>query len=200
MQPGLEAERSSDAAALGVNAPADRPGYMDEYAYRRKRRLEIPLHVAALAVIPVVIIEEQSTSVGWKSTAYIVKWLICGMFLFEYLLMLRLVDDRCAIGLMVVGLGFVAILTAAVAAHPVQVDNAVLEAEVLHLHSRLDDIEALLRSGSTSAGLSCGAGWPGRPGPLRSDRPRLADRRHRRIWPRLRSGGIPQPSAAPAPR
>jgi voltage-gated potassium channel len=243
---------------------------MNDYAAQMKRRLEIPVLIAAVAVVPVIIIEEQSTSVTAMSVAFIINWLIWGMFLFEYLVMMRLVDDRraysrkawldiviivfsfpalpallasarllrlvrlgpalqllrllriaavlarggsavhriftkgglgylaaitvmltlgfgsviavvepavttpiegiwwafvtvttvgygdiapttsvgrmVAVGLMVVGVGFVAVLTAAVAAHFVESDEAGLVEEVERLHKRFDEIEALLRA------------------------------------------------------
>jgi voltage-gated potassium channel len=61
-----------------------------------KRRIEVPVLVAALAVVPVIIIEEQSTSVTAMSVAFVLNWIIWGVFLFEYLVMMRLLDDRRA--------------------------------------------------------------------------------------------------------
>lgn len=47
---------------------------------------------------------------------------------------------------MLVGVGLVAVLTAAVAAHFVENDEAGLGAEVERLHARFDELEALLRA------------------------------------------------------
>ena len=47
-------------------------------------RFEVPVLVAALAVIPVVLIEEQVTSGLWLNIASVANWMIWVVFLAEY--------------------------------------------------------------------------------------------------------------------
>lgn len=100
MRPLVEVEVEREVPPPPQRTPTVAPEapavLMNDYAARMKRRLEIPVLVAALAVVPVIIIEEQSTSVTATSIAFVINWLIWGMFLFEYLVMVRLVDDKRA--------------------------------------------------------------------------------------------------------
>jgi voltage-gated potassium channel len=61
-----------------------------------KRRFEIPMFVAALLVIPVIVIEESSAGYGLKVVGGVLNWLVWSAFLLEALTMLRFSEDRFA--------------------------------------------------------------------------------------------------------
>ncbi len=67
---------------------------MDERARRWERRLEVPVLVAALLVIPVIAIEESDTGEPWRTLAGVTNWAIWLVFLGELLVMLAVVPDR----------------------------------------------------------------------------------------------------------
>jgi len=69
---------------------------VNERAQRVKRWLEIPIVIAALAVIPTIIIEESDLGEPWQSIANGLNrasWLVFALAL-ELVLMLVLVEDR----------------------------------------------------------------------------------------------------------
>jgi voltage-gated potassium channel len=69
------------------------PG-MDERSRRIAQRFELPLIVAALLVIPVIVIEESPVGEPWDSIAAVLNWLIWLAFLAEAVTMLAVVPDR----------------------------------------------------------------------------------------------------------
>lgn len=67
---------------------------MDERSRRIAERFELPLIVAALLVIPVIVIEESPVGEPWDSIASVLNWLIWIAFLAEAVTMLAVVPDR----------------------------------------------------------------------------------------------------------
>lgn len=67
---------------------------MDERPRRWERRLEVPVLVAALLVIPVIAIEESDTGEPWRTLAGVTNWAIWLVFLGELLVLLAVVPDR----------------------------------------------------------------------------------------------------------
>lgn len=67
---------------------------VDERARRWQRRLEVPVLIAALLVVPVIVIEQSDASERWRSTAALANWLIWLVFLAEVAVMLVVVRDR----------------------------------------------------------------------------------------------------------
>jgi voltage-gated potassium channel len=67
---------------------------LNERAAAARRRFEIPILVAALLVVPVIYLEAQTASPGWRQVALVANWLIWLLFLAEYLVVVRLTDDR----------------------------------------------------------------------------------------------------------
>ena len=67
---------------------------MDERSKRWARRFDWVVVVAAVLVIPVVVIEQTKTSDSLRSAAGIANWAIWTIFLAEVTVMLALVPDR----------------------------------------------------------------------------------------------------------
>lgn len=67
---------------------------MDERAERARRLFEVPILIAALLVVPVIIIEEQATSPAWQSVAVLANWTIWAAFLVEYLVVVTLAERK----------------------------------------------------------------------------------------------------------
>lgn len=67
---------------------------MDERSERIARRFEIPILVAALLVIPVIVIEESATREPWPTIAAVLNWAIWLAFLTELIVMLAVVPNR----------------------------------------------------------------------------------------------------------
>jgi voltage-gated potassium channel len=67
---------------------------MDERSQRMAKRFEIPMLVAALLVIPVIVVQESSVSPELRSAADVLNWLIWLAFAAEFFAMLRAVPDR----------------------------------------------------------------------------------------------------------
>jgi voltage-gated potassium channel len=67
---------------------------VNERAQRVERWLEIPIVIAALVVIPTVIIQESDVGEPWESIANGLNWASWLVFALELVLMLVLVDDR----------------------------------------------------------------------------------------------------------
>ena len=69
---------------------------MNDRAVRLQRRFEIPVLIAALLVVPVILIEEQAASRSWLTIAAFLNWAIWLAFLAEYVTVLLATDDRWA--------------------------------------------------------------------------------------------------------
>lgn len=69
---------------------------MNERALEIQRRFEVPVLIAALLVVPVIIVEEQATSSIWLGVAYVLNWLIWGAFFAEFVFVFAEADDRGA--------------------------------------------------------------------------------------------------------
>jgi voltage-gated potassium channel len=67
---------------------------VDERSERIARRFEVPVLVAALLVIPVMVIEQSGLGDSWKTLAAILNWLIWFVFLAELVTLLAVVPRR----------------------------------------------------------------------------------------------------------
>lgn len=67
---------------------------MNPRAERARRYLEVPVIIAALLVLPVIVIESTVSDPFWINAAIGVNWLIWFVFFFDLVVMLVLVDDR----------------------------------------------------------------------------------------------------------
>jgi voltage-gated potassium channel len=59
-----------------------------------ERAFEAPMFVAALLVIPIVIIENSSASHGWRELGNVLNWSVWSAFALEFFVMLALVPTR----------------------------------------------------------------------------------------------------------
>ncbi|MFL5964506.1 MAG: potassium channel family protein [Gaiellaceae bacterium] len=66
----------------------------DERALQLERKFARPVIVAALLVIPVIVIEESSLSSGWRDAAAVVNWLIWLVFAAEILITTWVASNR----------------------------------------------------------------------------------------------------------
>jgi voltage-gated potassium channel len=69
-------------------------GELNESASRAKRRFEAPVLIAALLVVPVIIIEEREPSEAWLQVANVANWAIWAAFFLEYVTVVSLAEDR----------------------------------------------------------------------------------------------------------
>jgi voltage-gated potassium channel len=69
---------------------------LNERVRRIQRHFEIPVLIAALLVVPVILIEEQSTSESLLAIATVANWAIWLAFFAEYTTVVSLADDRWA--------------------------------------------------------------------------------------------------------
>jgi voltage-gated potassium channel len=67
---------------------------MDERSAGYERRFELPLVIAALLVIPIIIIEQSSPGEPWTTLAAVGNWVVWFLFLAEVVVMLAVVPDR----------------------------------------------------------------------------------------------------------
>lgn len=67
---------------------------MDERSERVARRFELPIIVAALLVIPVIVIEESSLGEPWDTLGVVLNWATWTMFFAEAAVMLSIVPNR----------------------------------------------------------------------------------------------------------
>jgi voltage-gated potassium channel len=67
---------------------------VDERSERIAARFEIPMLVAALLVIPVILIEGSDVGEPWDTVAVVLNWITWTAFLAELLTMLAVVPDR----------------------------------------------------------------------------------------------------------
>ncbi len=65
-----------------------------ERANRARQRLEVPVIVAALLVIPAILLEANATTTGWVNFALALNWLIWIVFFIDFVVMLTLVNSR----------------------------------------------------------------------------------------------------------
>lgn len=70
------------------------PGRSDERAERIEKHFQIPIFVAALLVIPVIVIEQVNASHGIKTFGATLNWVIWVAFASELVVMLAVVPDR----------------------------------------------------------------------------------------------------------
>jgi voltage-gated potassium channel len=61
---------------------------------RIERRFELPIVVAALLVIPIIVVEQASAGEPWSTLAAVGNWLVWLLFLAEVVVMLAIVPDR----------------------------------------------------------------------------------------------------------
>jgi len=66
----------------------------DERALRVQRAFQVPMLVAALLVIPVLVIEESGADGRWGAVADVLNWMIWGAFAVEAAVMLAIVRQR----------------------------------------------------------------------------------------------------------
>jgi len=69
---------------------------MNERARRAERAFEVPMLIAALFVIPVMVVEQTDAAERWRTLAGIVNWAIWIAFAVELVVMLAVVRDRWA--------------------------------------------------------------------------------------------------------
>jgi voltage-gated potassium channel len=67
---------------------------VDARSQRWERRFEFPVLVAALLVIPVIVVEQSSFGGPWKTLAAVLNWAIWIVFALELATMLVVVSDR----------------------------------------------------------------------------------------------------------
>jgi voltage-gated potassium channel len=67
---------------------------MNERAKRWQQRFDVPVLVAALLVIPVIIVEQSDAGDPWRTLAAILNWSIWSVFALELVTMLVVVSDR----------------------------------------------------------------------------------------------------------
>jgi hypothetical protein len=67
---------------------------VDERSKRISERLEMPILIAALLVIPVIVIEESNVSDAWKKFGTILNWTIWLVFAAEVVVMLTVVPSK----------------------------------------------------------------------------------------------------------
>ena len=68
---------------------------LDERALRVQRAFQVPMLIAALLVIPVLVIEEAGADERWGAVADVLNWVIWGAFAVEAAVMLAIVRQRC---------------------------------------------------------------------------------------------------------
>jgi voltage-gated potassium channel len=81
-QEAEDRERTSEEARL------------DERELRVQRAFQVPMLIAALLVIPVLVIEESGADEGWTAVADVLNWVIWGAFAVEAAVMLAIVRQR----------------------------------------------------------------------------------------------------------
>jgi voltage-gated potassium channel len=69
---------------------------VNERSERIARLFEIPVLIAALLVIPAIVIEQSNAGDPWKTLAAVLNWLIWLVFLAEFVTLLAVVPNRSA--------------------------------------------------------------------------------------------------------
>ena len=85
-----EAEDRGDGAEQRTSEEAR----LDERALRVQRAFQVPMLIAALLVIPVLVIEESGADERWTAVADVLNWVIWGAFAVEAAVMLAIVRQR----------------------------------------------------------------------------------------------------------
>jgi voltage-gated potassium channel len=67
---------------------------VDERALKVQRAFQVPMLVAALLVLPVLVIEESSADGVWGAVGHVLNWTIWGAFVAEAAVMLAIVQER----------------------------------------------------------------------------------------------------------
>jgi hypothetical protein len=67
---------------------------VSEREERWSKRLDVPVLVAAAAVIPVIVLEQTNVSDGWKTLGTVLNWAIWTVFVVELVVMLSVTDSR----------------------------------------------------------------------------------------------------------
>ena len=91
--PRAGARRGLSAARSGLS-PAAYPCQVS--AEQWQKRFEWPIAIAALAVIPILIIEDSDAGGAWPAIGAVLNWCSWGVFLAEIVVMLSVVRDRRA--------------------------------------------------------------------------------------------------------
>lgn len=86
----------SPCETLVVAGPSRMDDVLNARAASVRRKFEVPILVAALAVVPVILLEERATSPALLSVAYWANWAIWAAFTAEYATILTLTDKRWA--------------------------------------------------------------------------------------------------------
>ena len=84
---------ASIVSRVGRPAPSNYDR-MDERSRRIAKRFEVPVLIAALLVIPVIVIEEADVSDAWKTLGAILNWGIWITFALEVVVMLAVVPSK----------------------------------------------------------------------------------------------------------
>src|SRR4051794_19638530 len=79
--------------ARGSARPASNHSRVNERARAMESRLQWPMLVAALLVVPAIAIEQSEAGEPWNTIAAVINWATWLAFLAEAVLMLRVVDD-----------------------------------------------------------------------------------------------------------
>jgi voltage-gated potassium channel len=69
---------------------------VNERSERIARLFEIPVLIAALLVIPAIVIDQSNAGDPWKTLAAVLNWLIWLVFLAEFVILLAVVPNRSA--------------------------------------------------------------------------------------------------------
>jgi voltage-gated potassium channel len=69
---------------------------MDDREQRVERAFEVPMLIAALLVIPVIVVEQTDVGERWRALAGVLNWMIWIAFAVELVVMLAVVRDRWA--------------------------------------------------------------------------------------------------------
>jgi voltage-gated potassium channel len=86
--------RAPGAEAVGRVESSGLREAVDQRSERIKRRFEKPIVIAALLVIPIMVLEATATGEPWSTRATVANWLIWGLFAAEVVVMLAIVPDR----------------------------------------------------------------------------------------------------------
>jgi len=86
--------RNAEDRGGGPEQRTSEEARVDERALRVQRAFQVPMLVAALLVIPVLVIEESGADEPWAAIADVLNWTIWGAFAVEAAVMLAIVPQR----------------------------------------------------------------------------------------------------------